>query len=57
MIVVFSSRRRGGLPHSNQIREVVLTDEGIRLLDVVPGPDGVVTGRARAGTTMGKDGA
>lgn len=36
-----------GMAHSNQIREFVLTDGGIRLLDVVPGPAGVLTGRAR----------
>jgi len=43
---VFIQKARG-MPHSNQIREFVLTDEGIRLLDVVAGPDGVLTGRAR----------
>lgn len=37
-----------GMSHSNQIREFALSDDGIRLLDVVPGPDGVLTGRARA---------
>ena len=36
-----------GMPHSNQIREFQLTAEGIRLLDVVSGPSGVVVGRAR----------
>ena len=35
------------MPHSNQVREFVLGDGGIRLLDVVSGPAGVVTGRAR----------
>ena len=44
---VFIQKARG-MPHSNQIREFVLTDEGIRLLDVVAGPDGVLTGRARS---------
>jgi circadian clock protein KaiC len=44
---VFIQKARG-MPHSNQIREFVLSDEGIRLLDVVSGPDGVLTGRARA---------
>jgi circadian clock protein KaiC len=36
-----------GMPHSNQIREFVLTSHGIRLLDVYTGPEGVVTGSAR----------
>jgi circadian clock protein KaiC len=43
---VFIQKARG-MPHSNQIREFVLTDEGVRLLGVVVGPDGVLTGRAR----------
>ena len=33
--------------HSNQIREFLLTDDGLRLLDVYLGPDGVLTGSAR----------
>jgi circadian clock protein KaiC len=41
-----------GMAHSNQIREFQLTDEGIRLLDVVAGPYGVLTGRARARTAQ-----
>lgn len=44
---VFIQKARG-MPHSNQIREFVLTGEGIKLLDVVAGPDGVLTGRARS---------
>ena len=37
-----------GMAHSNQIREFVLHDAGISLLDVVSGPGGgVLTGRAR----------
>ena len=47
---VFIQKARG-MPHSNQIREFVLTDDGIQLLDVVAGPDGVLTGRARARRT------
>jgi circadian clock protein KaiC len=47
---VFIQKARG-MPHSNQIREFVLTDDGIQLLDVVAGPDGVLTGRARAHRT------
>ncbi len=36
-----------GMAHSNQIREFLLTDQGLRLLDVYLGPDGVLTGAAR----------
>ena len=36
-----------GMAHSNQIREFLLTDEGINLLDVYVGPSGVLTGSAR----------
>jgi len=36
-----------GMPHSNQIREFLLTDNGIDLQNVYVGPDGVVTGSAR----------
>lgn len=37
-----------GMPHSNQIRELVLSGRGIDLLDVYLGPGGVLTGSARA---------
>jgi circadian clock protein KaiC len=36
-----------GMAHSNQIREFLLTDRGIDLLDVYVGPSGVLTGTAR----------
>jgi circadian clock protein KaiC len=36
-----------GMAHSNQIREFVLTEHGIELLDVYSGPQGVLTGSAR----------
>jgi len=36
-----------GMSHSNQIREFLLTDDGLRLLDVYLGPEGVLTGAAR----------
>jgi circadian clock protein KaiC len=36
-----------GMEHSNQIREFLLTDDGLRLLDVYLGPQGVLTGSAR----------
>ncbi len=37
-----------GMPHSNQIREFVLTNHGAELLDVYVGPEGVLTGSMRA---------
>ena len=36
-----------GMAHSNQIREFVLTDTGVELIDVYVGPAGVLTGSAR----------
>jgi circadian clock protein KaiC len=36
-----------GMSHSNQIREFLLTDKGVRFLDVVTTDTGVLTGRAR----------
>jgi circadian clock protein KaiC len=36
-----------GMAHSNQIREFLLTNKGIKLLDVYLGPGGVLTGSAR----------
>src|SRR5215203_1431908 len=36
-----------GMKHSNQVREFVITDKGLDLVDVYLGPDGVVTGSAR----------
>lgn len=36
-----------GMAHSNQLREFVLTDHGIQLLDVYVGPAGVLTGSSR----------
>lgn len=36
-----------GMAHSNQLREFVMTDHGIDLLDVYTGPAGVLTGTAR----------
>jgi len=44
LLFVLKSR---GSAHSNQVREFVLTDHGVDLLDVYVGPDGVVTGSAR----------
>jgi circadian clock protein KaiC len=36
-----------GMAHSNQIREFHITSNGIQLLDVYIGPEGVLTGSAR----------
>lgn len=36
-----------GMAHSNQVREFVLTDGGIKFLDVYEGPGGRLTGTAR----------
>src|SRR5579863_5298620 len=36
-----------GIAHSNQVREFVLTNHGIELLDVYAGPSGLLTGSAR----------
>jgi len=44
LLFVLKSR---GSAHSNQVREFVLTDRGVELVDVYVGPAGVVTGSAR----------
>jgi circadian clock protein KaiC len=36
-----------GMAHSNQVREFILSAEGIRLRDAYVGPEGVLTGSAR----------
>jgi circadian clock protein KaiC len=36
-----------GMKHSNQVREFIITDGGLNLVDVYLGPDGVLTGSAR----------
>jgi circadian clock protein KaiC len=53
-IEVHGERNRGlyvlksrGMPHSNQIREFVISERGIELVDVYVGGDGVLTGTAR----------
>ena len=40
-------RKARGTAHSNQIREFLLTSQGIELADVYVGPQGVLTGSAR----------
>jgi circadian clock protein KaiC len=44
ILYVLKSR---GMAHSNQIREFLLTSQGIELSDVYVGPQGVLTGSAR----------
>ena len=44
--VMFVLKARG-MSHSNQMREYLLTGEGIRLIDPYVGPHGVLTGAAR----------
>ncbi|HKV13313.1 MAG TPA: circadian clock protein KaiC, partial [Thermoanaerobaculia bacterium] len=41
-----------GMSHSNQIREFVMTDGGVQLLDVYLGPQGMLTGSARLAQEM-----
>jgi circadian clock protein KaiC len=36
-----------GMAHSNQIREFLLTDHGVELIDAYIGPEGVLTGSSR----------
>jgi circadian clock protein KaiC len=40
-----------GMKHSNQIREFLISDRGIDLVDAYIGPSGVLTGSARAAQT------
>ena len=43
-IYIMKSR---GMNHSNKVREFVITDHGVDLVDVYQGPEGVVTGSKR----------
>jgi circadian clock protein KaiC len=45
-----------GMAHSNQVREFILSSEGIKLRDAYIGPEGVLTGSARIAQEA-KDGA
>ena len=45
-------RKSRGTAHSNQVREFVLTDHGVELVDVYVGPVGVITGSARLGQEL-----
>ncbi len=44
-IYILKSR---GMAHSNQVREFLMTNNGIKLVDVYVGPEGVLTGSARS---------
>ncbi|SHK77529.1 circadian clock protein KaiC [Hymenobacter psychrotolerans] len=41
-----------GMAHSNQVREFLVTSEGVQLLDVIIGPSGIVTGASRLAQTI-----
>jgi len=41
-----------GMHHSNQVREFVMTNDGLDLVDVYLGPEGVLVGSAREAQTM-----
>ncbi len=43
-----------GMGHSNQVREFVITNKGIELLEAELGPEGLVTGAARRANEMSK---
>lgn len=42
-----------GMAHSNQVRELIISDRGLQLIDVVEGRDGVLIGRARRAQQAG----
>jgi circadian clock protein KaiC len=44
-----------GMKHSNQVREFVITDEGLDLVDVYLGVDGVLTGSAREAQQLNEE--
>jgi circadian clock protein KaiC len=44
---VFQILKSRGMAHSNQLREFLITDSGIDLVDAYVGPGGVLTGSAR----------
>jgi circadian clock protein KaiC len=45
-------RKSRGMAHSNQVREFLITSQGLRLIDVCLGPEGVLTGSARVAHEM-----
>lgn len=50
-IFIIKSR---GMGHSNQVREFVITEKGIELLEVEVGPEGILTGTARQSNEINK---
>jgi len=50
---VFIIKSRG-MGHSNQVREFLITKQGIKLLDVELGPNGILTGTARKSHELNK---
>ncbi|MCX6692439.1 MAG: circadian clock protein KaiC [Methanoregula sp.] len=50
----FSIIKARGMAHSNQLREFVLSDKGIQLLDVYKGSEGVFFGSARMAQESGE---
>jgi circadian clock protein KaiC len=44
-----------GMGHSNQVREFIITEKGIELLDVEMGPNGILTGAARKTNQLNKE--
>lgn len=44
-----------GMGHSNQVREFVINNNGIRLLEVEVGPNGILTGMARHSNQVNKE--
>lgn len=44
-----------GMKHSNQVREFVITDKGLDLVDVYLGPQGVLTGSAREAYALNEE--
>ena len=43
-----------GMGHSNQVREFIIRDSGIQLLDIELGPNGILTGAARKSHELNK---
>ncbi|HEX8561578.1 MAG TPA: circadian clock protein KaiC [Flavobacterium sp.] len=50
-IFIIKSR---GMGHSNQVREFVITNKGVELLDVEIGPEGILTGAARISSALNR---
>lgn len=51
-IYILKSR---GIKNSNQVREFLITDNGIKIVDVTLGPNGVLTGSAREAYNLEKN--